>query len=133
MSVFTVYRVTCLANDKIYVGVHKTENPHDDYLGSGKLIRRAVRKHGASQFQKEILHTTENMEEAYQKEAEIVTDDFLARDDTYNLVRGGAIPGWYFQGKGEKNSQYGTAWVWREGEKPRKVQKTELQRWLDEG
>jgi len=132
MSIFTVYRVTNLLNNKIYVGVHKTDDPDDDYLGSGKLVTAAVQKYGPDQFRKEILFTAEDMETAYRREAEIVTAEFIAREDTYNLVRGGAIPGWYFQ-QGDKNSQWGTVWVSRDGEKPRKVKQSELQAWLDQG
>ncbi len=72
MAVYTVYRVTCVVTGNFYVGVHRTENPSDEYLGSGLRIRKSVRKHGASNHLKEILHTFTSAEEAYSKEAEEV-------------------------------------------------------------
>lgn len=34
---YIVYKTTCLVNDKIYVGVHQTQDPNkfDGYLGRG--------------------------------------------------------------------------------------------------
>jgi hypothetical protein len=44
-----------MVNAKIYVGVHKTSNLNDGYMGSGKIIRSAMEKHGISNFSKDIL------------------------------------------------------------------------------
>jgi len=129
-AVYTVYQTTCLANGKIYIGVHKTRDPDDRYLGSGNLISRAVKKYGRDQFQKEVLFIFESRAEAYAKEKELVTAAFAKRADTYNLREGGAIGGWYDGQKGEKNSQHGTVWIWMGGEKPRKVRKEVVGEWM---
>lgn len=55
MHIWIIYKTTCLANGKIYVGQHKTTVIEDGYLGSGKLIRRAIKKHDIDQFEREIL------------------------------------------------------------------------------
>lgn len=86
---FYLYKITNLVNNKIYVGVHKTSNVTDDYMGSGKVIRRAIQKHGVENFRKDILEFFENQELMYAKEKEMVTDEFLERDDVYNIRRGG--------------------------------------------
>lgn len=86
---YYLYQITNKVNGKIYVGVHKTKNLNDGYMGSGKIIRSAIVKHGISNFSKVILETFENAEAMYAREAEIVTDEFLIREDTYNLRRGG--------------------------------------------
>ncbi len=69
---YTVYKTTNLANGKYYFGVHKTKDPNDSYLGSGKLIRRAVAKHGEHNFRKDVLFTYLDPESAFAKEDELI-------------------------------------------------------------
>jgi len=85
-----MYEIKNLINNKIYVGVHKTLNLNDGYMGSGKVILRAIKKHGIENFTKTILETFDNAETMFSKEREIVSDDFLVRPDVYNLRRGGS-------------------------------------------
>lgn len=87
---YYLYQITNLVNNKIYVGVHKTKNMNDGYMGSGKVIKDAIKKHGINNFKKDILETFVNSESMYAREKEIVTDDFLLREDVYNLRRGGS-------------------------------------------
>ena len=86
---YYIYQITNLVNNKIYVGVHKTKNIDDGYMGSGKVISAAIQKHGAENFKKDILEFFDTAEAMYAREVEIVTDEFLLREDTYNLRRGG--------------------------------------------
>jgi hypothetical protein len=86
---YCLYQITNLINGKIYVGVHKTADPLDGYLGSGPLIRKAVAKYGRENFRKDILETYEDYESLNRAEAEIVTREFIERPDTYNLDLGG--------------------------------------------
>jgi hypothetical protein len=86
---YLVYEIQNLVNNKIYVGVHKTDNPDDSYLGSGIAIRLAIKKYGRNKFKKTILHSFDNADDAYLTEAEIVTAEFVAQRDTYNLSTGG--------------------------------------------
>lgn len=73
----------------IYIGQHQTENVDDGYMGSGIRIRRAIEKYGLENFEKTILFECASAEEMNAKEAEIVNEDFIARDDVYNIKLGG--------------------------------------------
>lgn len=101
---YIVYKTTCLINEKIYIGVHQTENPDefDGYLGNSLWVNRkdkvnnpqfafhfAVQKYGANNFKRETLFVFDTPTEAYQKEAEIVTLDFIKQDNNYNVAIGG--------------------------------------------
>lgn len=85
-----VYKTTNINTLMIYIGVHKQLiSGFDGYLGSGKYFRRSVKFHGKDKFIRETLFTFEDGKEAYDKEKEIVTWEFVARRDTYNLQEGG--------------------------------------------
>lgn len=88
--IYIVYQITNQINNKIYVGVHKTNNPNDSYMGSGKLIKLAIKKHGLCNFTKTILFEYDNKEDAYSKEKEIVNEEYVSKENTYNLNLGGA-------------------------------------------
>ena len=90
---YTVYKISNKIDGKFYVGTHKTKNLNDSYFGSGKYLTRAVKKYGIENFIKEILFVYDNPAEMYAKEAEIVNEDFLITENTYNLKIGG-FGGW---------------------------------------
>lgn len=87
---YIVYKTTNKINGKIYVGVHNGSNL--DYLGSGKYLNDAIKHYGSNAFEKVILHECLTKQEALEIEASIVTPEFIAREDTYNLVVGGGMP-----------------------------------------
>lgn len=106
---YIVYETTNLINGKIYVGLHKTEDPNifDKYLGNGvystqpytyqyakTAFQYAVKKYGPSNFKRKTLAVFDTIEEASDLEEQIVNEKFLARDDVYNMVLGGL--GGYF-------------------------------------
>lgn len=83
-----VYKTTNCVDGRFYVGVHfGTED--DNYLGSGKLLRLAIKKYGRVVFKREIIKLCKTKEEAYELEEFIVDFDFVKDDTTYNLVNGG--------------------------------------------
>lgn len=86
---FTVYQITNKINGKIYIGKHQTKDLNDSYMGSGKMLKRAQKKYGIENFSKEILFNFGYEELMNAKEAELVTEDFCLREDTYNLCSGG--------------------------------------------
>jgi hypothetical protein len=86
---YVVYETTNLVNSMIYVGYHITNDINDKYLGSGTYIRRAVKHYGKQNFRKKILYIFDNEKEMLDMEAEIVNEEFILRENTYNIVLGG--------------------------------------------
>lgn len=86
---YFVYQTTNLVNGKIYIGVHKTNNINDGYLGSGHMLTNAINKYGKPNFSRQILKFCKTEEEMYQEEAKLVNEEFIARNDTYNITLGG--------------------------------------------
>jgi hypothetical protein len=86
---YTIYQITNKINGKIYIGYHETCDLNDGYLGSGMVIHSAIHKYGRENFEKKILRTLPNREAMYEAEAEIVTSEFIQREDVYNLIPGG--------------------------------------------
>lgn len=104
MEYFFVYKTTNMLNGRFYIGVHKTKNLNDKYLGSGKLIQQAVSKYGAEHFNREILKFFPSYIEALAYEKELVTEDLIKEGVCYNLVVGGGKPPIMI---GEDNPRYG--------------------------
>ena len=86
-----IYRITNLLNGMIYIGRHKSESYDKSYRGSGKVIKRVIKKHGWSNFLKEILCPCFS-EEELNAEEEFLIEFFNARDPKigYNRAKGGA-------------------------------------------
>lgn len=86
---YYLYEIKNNLNNHVYVGVHQTSNLNDGYMGSGKILRNAIKKYGIENFTKTILETFDNENQMYSKEAEIVCEEFISRNDTYNITIGG--------------------------------------------
>ena len=86
---YTIYQITNNVNGKIYIGAHQTKTLDDDYMGSGYLIRYAHKKYGLSAFSKEILFLLDSKQEMFEKERELVTEEFVSLKTNYNISVGG--------------------------------------------
>jgi len=95
---YTIYKTINKLNDKFYIGKHQTTNPDDDYLGSGKGIKAAIKKYGRENFTKEVLYIFESESEMNLKEKEILTEEFVFSNSNYNEGVGGE-GGPHFKGK----------------------------------
>lgn len=84
-----IYKTTCLITNKFYVGMHSTDNLEDGYLGSGKILRYSLKKHGAENHKREILELLPSREALKLREAELVNDSLLSNSLCMNLKYGG--------------------------------------------
>jgi hypothetical protein len=100
---YIVYKTVNIVNGKYYIGVHKQKSD-DSYIGCGIRFRkdvhskhrrtdshftRAVKKYGFDKFKRETLFTFDNQEDAYKREAELVTDVLVNDQGCYNTALGG--------------------------------------------
>lgn len=95
---YTIYKTTNKLNGKFYLGKHQTTKLDDLYYGSGKAIKDAIKKYGIENFDRELLFIFDNEAEMNMKEKELITEEFVKREDTYNLGVGGE-GGPHFKGK----------------------------------
>jgi hypothetical protein len=87
---YCVYKITNLINSKIYIGIHVTSNLDDGYMGSGSLIKHAIKKYGKVNFIRENLAIFDNKEDMLKMETEIVNSSFIQSNSTYNICEGGS-------------------------------------------
>jgi hypothetical protein len=90
MMLYTVYKTVNLVNGNYYFGTHKTENPDDEYLGSGTYIKRAVAKYGRDKFRKDVLFIYPDAESAFAKEDELIQSYRGSDQLCKNLRKGGS-------------------------------------------
>ena len=95
---YIIYKTTNIKNNKIYIGKHQTLDLNDEYLGSGIALARAIKKYGKKCFTKEVLYIFDNELEMNEKEKELVNEEFISTNITYNLGVGGQ-GGSLFKGK----------------------------------
>jgi len=95
---YIVYETTNLVNNKKYRGAHICQSLDDGYLGSGRLIKKAISKYGFSSFKREILIQCDDVETMFEQESLYVNKDWVSDPTTYNLKIGGE-GGWDYINK----------------------------------
>jgi len=100
-----IYKITCIKNNRYYIGMHSTNNLEDGYMGGGIRIKNSIKKHGKDAHKKEILEFLENREDLINKEIQLVNEELLKDPLCMNLNLGGD-GGWLkeWSSKGAKNA-----------------------------
>jgi hypothetical protein len=88
-NIHYIYKTTCNVTGKWYVGMRSTDDINDSYMGSGKILRYSIRKHGIDNHTKEILEYCNSREELVLRETEIVTKELISDGKCMNLKEGG--------------------------------------------
>jgi len=82
-----IYKTTNLLNGKIYIGQDRNNNKN--YLGSGKLLKKAIKKYGKDNFKKEILEECQSEEDLNDREVFWISQyNSTNRDIGYNISDG---------------------------------------------
>jgi len=83
--IHTVYLTTNLVNGKQYIGDHSTDNLDDNYLGSGLLIVKAIKKYGNINFKKKILEQFSSKNEAFNAQEKYIKKYNTLNPNGYNI------------------------------------------------
>jgi group I intron endonuclease len=99
-----IYKTTNLINGKIYIGQRKNSSKKiKNYLGSGVLISKAIKKYGKENFKKEILCHCKDINELNIEEINYIKKYKESGSSMYNLSDGG---GGQLGLSGEKSPNY---------------------------
>jgi group I intron endonuclease len=82
-----IYITKNLINGKIYIGKDTKNNP--DYLGSGRLIIKALKKYGKENFIKETIDFSESLDDLNEKEKYWIKFYNCKPPFGYNITDGG--------------------------------------------
>lgn len=85
-----LYKITNLINGKFYYGIHSTNDIDDGYMGSGVMIKKAIKKYGIENFKKEIIQFTEDRRSLILLEKQFINEELLKDKNCYNMVLGGS-------------------------------------------
>jgi hypothetical protein len=85
-----IYITTNMINGKRYIGQRKFYRNWNEYLGSGKLIKRAIEKYGKQNFNRTIVAIAFSEEQLNIFEKEWINlFDSDKNEDYYNIAQGG--------------------------------------------
>ena len=88
---YYIYKITNLVNGKTYIGQHKYKKLNDRYMGSGKLIKLAIKKYGIENFKKDIIEfNIPTLELANDFEQMYILFERTKGKAEYNIADGGA-------------------------------------------
>lgn len=121
-----IYVTKNTINGKMYVGKHtyKGSDSYDKhYLGSGYILKRAIKKYGKENFTQEILEYNSSKEENAQREIYWIQKLNTLVPNGYNVDKGGTGGGVYLNSENSKFIQLYTWESYSPEERAERVQK----------
>jgi len=85
---YYVYQIINSITNKSYIGWHATNNMNDKYFGSGKYLKRSIKKYNQVNFSKIILEQC-NENNILRKEIYWISEKNTLAPNGYNLTLGG--------------------------------------------
>ena len=107
-----IYLTKNIVNGKSYVGKHtyRGKDSFDkNYLGSGYLLKRAIKKYGKDNFIQEILEYNSSKEENAEREVFWIKELNTLVPNGYNIDKGGTGGGVYLS---SENSKFIQLYTW---------------------
>lgn len=86
-----VYVTTNLLDGKKYIGDHSTNKLNDGYLGSGIILKEAIKNHGRKNFKKEILVFFDTKKEAFDTQERLINEYNTLNPNGYNISPKGGL------------------------------------------
>lgn len=85
-----IYKTTNKITLDQYIGQHKSEILDENYIGSGSIMKKAIKKYGKENFTIEIIEWCETKEQLNEREIYwIAYYDATNKDNFYNIALGG--------------------------------------------
>jgi group I intron endonuclease len=100
-----IYKTVNVLNGKFYIGQDSKNNP--EYLGSGTLLKRAIKKYGEENFIKETVEVCFTKEELNEREKYWIKET-KAQEIGYNIAEGGQGGNTYDEETKQRVSQFFT-------------------------
>jgi len=85
---YYIYQITNNITSKSYIGWHATNNINDNYFGSGKYLKRSIKKYNQDNFSKTILEHC-NEDNVLKREIYWISEKSTLAPNGYNLTLGG--------------------------------------------
>lgn len=85
-----IYKTTNNVNGKIYIGQHRSDDFDPDYYGSGKILKKAIKKYGIENFSVSVLTYCNSKSEMNSLERQLIKI-YDSRNPSigYNIAYGG--------------------------------------------
>lgn len=102
-----IYITTNLINNKKYIGKKVYDRNSKNYLGSGKILLKAIKKYGKENFKREIIEECNNSKELCLREKYWINFYNATKSrEYYNISSGGDGGDWFSNASKEKQEKF---------------------------